>query len=290
MTKALGWIVISYAVATMAAIGIIGAYPDLHPIARVLLADVVATLVIFAFSFMFGNSSFYDPYWSVVPPLIACYWTAVGPAAETDSLRQTAVIGLVFLWAARLTFNWCRGWTGLDHEDWRYVDLRQKSGKAYWGVSFAGIHMMPTLWVFGGCLSLWPALAVGTRPFGVLDVIAVAVTSGAIWLEARADKELSRFRGSNPEPQEILCTGVWAWSRHPNYFGEMSFWWGLFLFGLSADPSYWWTAAGPLAITLMFRFISLPMMEQRMVAKRSAFAQYQQRSSLVVPWPPVQQS
>jgi steroid 5-alpha reductase family enzyme len=290
VTKAYAWVTAAYVAAFAAAVWVVGAYPDMHPVARVLAADVAATLVVFAFSFAFGNSSFYDPYWSVVPPLIAVYWAAASSVADTDSLRSILAIGLVFLWGTRLTFNWCRGWTGLDHEDWRYVDLQEKTGKLYWGVSLGGIHMLPTLWVFGGCLSLWPALAVGTRPFGALDVVATAVTAGAIWLEARADKELVRFRNSDRKPEDVLSTGVWAWSRHPNYFGEMSFWWGLFLFGLAADPVYWWTAAGPLAITLMFLFVSLPMMEERMVAKRPAFAEHQQRSSLVVPWPPVRTS
>jgi steroid 5-alpha reductase family enzyme len=196
------------------------------------------------------------------------------------------VIALVAAWGARLTFNWARGWHGLDHEDWRYLDLQAKTGRLYWLVSFAGIHMMPTVWVFLGCLSAYAAVAAGDRPIGPLDAVAACVTAGAIWLEARADRELRAFRMARREAGELLSTGVWAWSRHPNYFGEMSFWWGIYLFGLSAAPTWWWTLVGPLSITLMFRFISLPMMETRMLERRPSFARYRATTPLVVPRPP----
>ncbi len=83
---------------------------------------------------------------------------------------------------------------------------------------------------------------------------------------------------------------MWAWSRHPNYLGEMGFWWGLYLFGLAANPDWWWTIVGPLAITLMFRFVSLPMIETRMRERRPGYADFAARSSLVLPRPPREQA
>ena len=288
MQRDFRWIAVAYAVGF-----VVGSSSALsvgweHPIAVAFAADVAATIAVFAFSVAFGNSSFYDAYWSVAPIPIAFYW-ALGAAADVSHLRQAIVIALVCLWGARLTYNWARGWGGLGHEDWRYVDLRRQTGTAYWLVSFVGLHMMPTLQVFLGCLSLYPAIAVGTRPFGVLDGLGVLVTGGAIWIEARADKELLRFRRSKPPAEAILDRGLWAYSRHPNYFGEMSFWWGLYLFGLAADPSYWWTIVGPVAITLLFRFASLPLIETRMLQRRPGFAAHQQRVSMVVPWSPKKQ-
>jgi steroid 5-alpha reductase family enzyme len=190
---------------------------------------------------------------------------------------------LIALWGGRLTWNWLRGWQGLGHEDWRYLDLRRKTGAAYWLVSFAGIHMAPTLWVFLGMLPVYVTMAAGREPFGYLDLVASAVTLGAIWIEARADKQLKRFRESGPEAQAFLHTGLWARSRHPNYFGEMGFWWGLWLFAVAADPAWWWTLVGPLGISLMFRFVSLPLIETRMLERRPAYAEWIQRSSLVIP-------
>lgn len=268
------------------AVAVVHAVALEHPIAIALAGDVAATIVIFAFSFAFRNSSFYDAYWSVVPPFIAAYWLWSTDVVGVDSIRQVVVLALVCAWAVRLTFNWARSWEGLHHEDWRYVDLQNSTGKVYWLVSFAGIHMAPTLWVFVGCLPLYPALALGTAPFGILDGVAALVTAGAIYLEARADRELVDYRRANPSSRETLTTGLRRYSRHPNYLGEMGFWWGLFLFGLAADPSWWWTGIGAISITLMFRFVSLPMIEARMQERRPDYQAYADRTSLVLLRPP----
>lgn len=282
MSPAFTSILIAYGVALLAGIVAGAAVGWQHPLAVAFTADVAATLVVFAFSVGFDNSSVYDPYWSVAPPIIGAYfWLVADPAAS--GLRQLVVFVLVACWAARLTWNWARGWRGLGHEDWRYVDLRGSTGRAYWLVSLFGLHLMPTVQVFLGCLALWPALATGTRPFGVLDLLAAAVTAGAIWIEARADRELLAFRRASPPPDAILATGVWAWSRHPNYFGEITFWWGLWLFALAADPGAWWTVIGPLSITVMFRLASLPLIETRMRARRPGFAAHQQRVPMLIP-------
>jgi steroid 5-alpha reductase family enzyme len=121
---------------------------------------------------------------------------------------------------------------------------------------------------------------------GWLDALAAAVIVLGIGFELVADEQLRHFVVSKPERGELLDTGLWAWSRHPNYFGEMSFWWGLWLFGVAADAIWWWTVVGPLAIALMFVFVSLPMIETRMAARREGWAEYVRRVPLVIPRPP----
>ncbi len=129
------------------------------------IADVIATVVIFIFSMIFNNSSVYDPYWSVVPPVIAVYLMIIFPDANQP--RQLVIVALVLFWSIRLTMNWLRGWQGLRHQDWRYTSIAEKTGKWYWPVSFLGIHFMPTLFVFLGCLPLW-YVHVGHHPFQCL--------------------------------------------------------------------------------------------------------------------------
>jgi steroid 5-alpha reductase family enzyme len=285
MARARSLVALAYVVALAVALVVGSRAPVQHPIAVALWADVAATLAVFGFSFASRNSSFYDPYWSVAPLPIALYWAQRPEFAGVNPIRLVVVLALVALWGARLTWNWGRGWRGLAHEDWRYRDLAAKSGRAYWLVSLGGIHLMPTLWVFLGLLPVYVCMAAGREPFGYLDLAAFAVTLGSIWLEARADKELKRYRDAGPAPQDFLRSGVWSWSRHPNYCGEMGFWWGLWLFALAADPARWWTAIGPLGITLMFCFVSLPMIETRMRERRPAYAEYAESSSLVLPRP-----
>jgi steroid 5-alpha reductase family enzyme len=280
---AVAFCVVAYVVAGAAALGTGYALRPAHPLLVAAAADLVATLVVFLFSVTFDNSSFYDPYWSIAPIPLALFWTQTPLAAGASLARQCVVVALVTCWGARLTWNWLRGWTGLEHEDWRYLDLRARSGRAYWLVSFVGIHLFPTIIVFLGCLAVYVAVAAGHNPFGLLDLVACVVTGGAIVIEAIADEQLRRFRRTAGTPGRTLVTGLWARSRHPNYLGETSFWWGLFLFALAASPSRWWTIAGPLAITLMFLFVSIPMIDRRMLARRSDYADLVRRLPALVP-------
>ena len=97
-------------------------------LSAIFIADLIATAVIFLFSRHFRNSSFYDAYWSVIPPFIALYWLVTGSAA-TPPLREMLVLGLILYWSTRLTLNWAIHWEGLQHEDWRYAMLRERSPK-----------------------------------------------------------------------------------------------------------------------------------------------------------------
>ena len=282
--RALGWVGVSYGVAFLAAAATVLALPDEDWAWRVLWADVAGTVAIFAFSVAFKNSSFYDAYWSVAPIAIALYWAFQPEAANGDAARTAMVIGLTTLWGVRLTWNWARGWTGLDHEDWRYVNIREATGAAYWPASFAGIHMVPTLLVFAGCLPMLAAFRAST-PFGLLDVAAAALTAGAVWLEAESDNQLLRYKQTKPSRESFLSEGLWSRSRHPNYLGEILFWWGLALFGIAAEPGAWWALSGAVAITLLFRFVSLPLIDDRMKERRPAYANHMERVPSLLPWP-----
>jgi steroid 5-alpha reductase family enzyme len=277
-------VALAYAVALGAAAGVYVALAGrVSPIWAFAAADAAATFVVFASSAACNNSSVYDPYWSVAPMAIAPAVALVLGPGSANLPRQIAVTALVLAWGARLTWNWARGWEGLGHEDFRYVDLRRTTGRAYWLVSLFGLHFMPTVSVFLGCLSLFPALATGGRPLGLLDGTALVVTAGAIALEARADAELRAFRRTNTIGGKILDTGVWAFCRHPNYLGEIGFWWGLFFFALAADPSAWWAAAGPLWITSLFAFISIPLMDKRSLGRRPGYADHMKRIPALLP-------
>jgi len=274
----------AYCAAALAAAAVCRLAAGLSPVWAAGLADLAATLVVFAFSVALDNSSVYDPYWSVAPAAITLWWlTRFGGVGGVTAVRQVAVTGLVLLWAARLTWNWMRRWNGLKDEDWRYADYR-RLGAGYWPMSFLGFHMMPTVLVFIACLSLVPALSPASRGVGILDALAVLVTAAAILVEAGADRQLRRFLSSARSPGQILDTGVWALSRHPNYFGEVLFWWGLWLFGLAADPSRWWTIVGPAGVTALFLGISIPMMDRRMLSRHPGYAAHISSRSGFVPW------
>jgi len=283
---------------------------DYSILAKAAVAGSMAVVIIFLGSLDFNNSSVFDPYWSVAPVLFTAYFWVLGTGQCSgywslvsggwsgieldqtlftehwfDFTRKLFLLVLTFIYGMRLTWNFLRAWKGLKHEDWRYVDFRKKSGKAYWFVSFFGIHFFPALIVFGGSLSIWVTVCQGIQPFNLIDMVAILLTGFAIWWEAKADRQLHRYVLQNSEKAKTMDRGLWALSRHPNYFGEISFWWGLYLFALAANPAFWWVIIGPAAITLMFVFISIPMIEKRLLVRKTDYKEYCERTSMLLPFP-----
>ena len=244
------------------------------------LADLLATVVVFSFSLAFRNSSFYDVYWSVAPPLLVGYWWLSG---DGELARVLVVFVIVLTWAIRLTGNWVKSWRGLDHEDWRYPKIHDATGRLYWPVSFLGIHLVPTIVVFIGCLPLFIVTHASVRMLNVWDGVAFAVGTGAVYLEARADRELSNFRQSRTSEAEVLDQGVWAWCRHPNYLGEIGFWVALGLFGYAANPTLWWNWAGVVVMVVLFLGVSIPLIDAQLLASKPAYADYRRRVWSLVP-------
>ena len=276
----------AYVLALLAAVGVGYLFREQYPLLMLFLADIAGTLVIYIFSRVFRNASFYDAYWSIAPLFISLFWLLRISSVSTVTARQVIVIVLVFFWGLRLTCNWARQWQGLKHEDWRYQDLRTKSPQWFWLIDLVGIEIMPTVIVFLGCLSLYPALAVGKNSFGILDIVSIIITGGAIVIETVADEQLKGFTQHNTQQGAIMTKGLWEYSRHPNYFGEVTFWWGLFFFGLAADAGYWWTIIGPVSITILFGAISIPLMEKRSLARRPGYAALSKKIPVFFPWFP----
>jgi steroid 5-alpha reductase family enzyme len=276
--RGLGYVGVVYALALAVGWVTAQANPLMEPLLAVGLGDLAATAVVFVASHRANNTSVYDPYWSVIPVWIGAWFAAGG----VGGARAWLVLGLVTLWSARLTFNWIRGWHGLQQEDWRYVDIRAKTKGLYWPASFFGLHLFPSVLTWVGSLPLFPAIR-SAQPLEAMDVVATVVTLAAIVVEAVADEQLLAFRRANP--QGICGTGLWAVSRHPNYFGEILFWVGLFLFGFSAGGPAW-MVIGPLAMIGLFVFASIPMAEKRSLLRRPGYAARQASVSSLVPWFP----
>lgn len=268
-------------IATMTAIVWYGQQAGWSALYTLGTADIAGTLVIFLFSYWHNNSSFYDAYWSVWPPLAVVFTAWLGSEAGADPMRAIGIVACIWVWGVRLTANWARSWQGLTHEDWRYVDLRRSTGKYYWVVSLAGLHFFPTVMVWLAFLPAYAATALPGTPINGLDILAVAVCLGAVLVEWLSDEQLRRHR--RQQPGLSIRSGLWAYSRHPNYLGELGFWWGLFLFAVAAGEVHFWTVAGALAMTFMFIRVSIPMMEKRMLARRPDYQQIRQTIPMLFP-------
>ena len=250
-----------------------------------LIADVLATLVIFVFSRVYRNSSFYDAFWSVIPPLLLLYWWAEG-GLGLGSVRCWLLAIVMFYWAIRLTGNWVYGFPGLHHEDWRYPLLRDGAGRWEFLADLFGIHLVPTVQVFLGMLPVYVAV---TRPgdgLVWLSWVAFVVGIAAVSLELAADTQMHRFVAERPSG-EVMDRGLWSWSRHPNYFGELGFWCSMALFGVAAAPAdWWWLFIGVAAMLAMFLGASIPLMEKRSLERRPNYQAVIDRVPRLVPRPP----
>ncbi len=154
-----------------------------------LIADVAATAVTFLFSLLFKNASVYDPYWSVQPPVILIAF-AIGREITPLGVLLLAVVSF---WAIRLTANWAYTFANLHHQDWRYTMLKEKTGGFYPIVNFVGIHMVPTLVVYGCVLPGVYALREGLGAT-VGSVLLLCLSLGAATMQGIADIQMHKFR------------------------------------------------------------------------------------------------
>lgn len=245
------------------------------PIA-LLIADIVATVVVFIFSIIFSNASVYDPYWSVQPPFIMAAFM-IGKGNIT--LFAALVFFVVLFWGIRLTANWAYTFSSLEHQDWRYTMLAEKSGKMYPIINFTGIHMVPTLVVYACVI---PAVFAVNRDFKInfLSVVFLFVSLCAAVMQGIADLQMHKFRKNRIG--NFIRNGLWKYSRHPNYLGEILMWWGVGFAVFFADISAWYLLVGALLNTFLFLFVSIPLAEKRQ-SKKEGYEEYKKQTHILIP-------
>ena len=241
---------------------------------KLLAADVAATAFTFVFSVVFKNASVYDPYWSVQPIVIVVGFAA----AYGMNLAGVFLTVAICFWGVRLTANWAYTFHGLHCQDWRYTMLKEKTGKFYPVINFVGIHLVPTLVVYGCVLPAAFVLYVGGA-FNAGVAVFSAVSVGAAVMQGVADIQMQKFRKA--KTGGFIRVGLWKYSRHPNYLGEILMWWGI---GLTSVCSLgvWWLIVGAVANTLLFAAVSIPMAEKRN-ARRGDFAAYKSETRVLLP-------
>ena len=248
---------------------------DLEWWLALLIADTVATAVTFAFSLIFKNASVYDPYWSVQPPVILVAF-AIGKRLNAFGIL---LIIAVSFWALRLTANWAYTFGNLTHQDWRYTMLREKTKKIYPVVNFIGIHMVPTLVVY---MCILPAVyaVLAETSLNVGSALFLCVSLGAAVMQGIADIEMHKFRKNRDGA--FIRRGLWKYSRHPNYFGEILMWWGIGLSVVCARPDAWYLLVGAIANTALFLGVSIPLADGRQ-SKKEGFSEYKAQTRMLLP-------
>jgi steroid 5-alpha reductase family enzyme len=250
------------------------------PLVNLFIADTTATVIVYIFNLFFKNASFYDPYWSVQPPLLlAGFYFVYG--VPFQAVHLWAVIPLI-LWAIRLTVNWAVGFDNLAWQDWRYRSIKEQNPRHEKAIVFFGIMYMPTCLVFLGTIPLWYMVnAVELSPLPPC-LGGIVILTGTI-LEFIADREMKRYK-ADPRRGPYIYSGLWKYSRHPNYLGEILVWTGLFIAGLQNFHSL--SLPGALLIIVLFITTSIPMMEKHLLARTPLYRDYQRDVPMLLPLPP----
>lgn len=239
------------------------------------IADFVSTVFVFIFSVIIKNASVYDPYWSVQPPIIlTLYAIKYGVNAYIVCLLLA-----VWFWAIRLTVNWAINFKDLTHQDWRYTMLKEKTGKFYPVINFVGIHLVPTVVVYF-CL-LPTVFAVMYQLNGnAFSVLFCFLCIASATLQAVSDVQMLKYRKCRTT--NFIRVGLWKYSRHPNYLGEICMWWSVGLSVVVCEPDFWYLLIGAVLNTLLFLFVSIPMADKRQ-AKKQGFEEYKKQTRILLP-------
>ena len=253
-----------------------------HPLITLIVAFALMT-ALWPLSFKLRDVSIVDILWAPAFAVVAFVCVLLQP---TLGLRHILVLALVTLWAARLGIHIYTRWRRIGHEDYRYAEIRRSRGERFPYTSLVLIFWGQALllWIIS-----WPLQAILDAPpsaLNALDLLGLLPMVGGIAIEAMADASLTRFRAGANNSGTVLDRGIWAWSRHPNYFGDFSLWWGIYLVALGSGGP-WWTALGPVAMSaLLIHYSGKGLMEDTIAQRRPGYADYMRRTSGFIPGRP----
>lgn len=197
--------------------------------------------------------------------------------------RAVLMLTLVAVWAFRLSIY--LAWRNFRNgEDRRYRAIRQNNEPRFWLKSLYLIFAFQVTIAWIIALPVVAAVESGV-PLRWLDGLGVALWSIGFVFETVGDYQLARFKADAGNRGRILDSGLWRYTRHPNYFGNACVWWGIFLIALASGA--WWTVVSPLLMTyLLLKFSGVPMLEDSIVARYPQYRDYRQRTSSFLPWFP----
>ena len=238
------------------------------------------------------NDSVLDIYWGF--SFVIAVWMAYG-LSGADSARAKLVVALVTIWGARLGYHLFSRWARIHSMggDVRYQDIKDKlSAKGGYAIkALLGVYVPMWLSYVISQLNMMVLIMMPDQaPLGTLDYVFAAAMVAAIVLEISADLQLDAFKANHANEGKVLCTGVWAWSRHPNYFANFCCFWAIFGISLQV-PGMWWGIVSPLFMSwLLIGFTGKKWMDDHMKRRRPAYAEYVANTSGFVPLPPKRKS
>lgn len=234
-------------------------------------------------SLVYKNVTLVDSLWGLGFVLIA--WITFG-LTEGYTGRKVLIVVLTTVWGLRLSAhlswrNWGKG------EDPRYGGWRQAGGNRFWIISLFKVFLLQALFMWVIALAIQYAQMSRTPAhFTRLDLMGLIIWMIGFLFESVSDWQLARFKTDPANRGKVMDRGLWAYSRHPNYFGECLIWWGIFLIALST-PHSWWTIISPFIISaVLLKMTGIPLTEKTIVDRRPGYREYIRRTPAFIPWFP----
>lgn len=203
--------------------------------------------------------------------------------SENSGPRGLIVAVLVSIWGFRLAWHiYSRNKN--KTEDYRYLAWRKEWGRLFYLKSYLQVYLLQGFFLFLIAIPIMTFNKNNGLSLGLVDLIGLLVWVIGFYFEARGDAELAYFVKNPKNKGKIIQSGLWAYSRHPNYFGEVTLWWGIFIISLGSGPFYY-MLIGPLTITFLIFFVSgIPMLEKKYL-NNPVFEEYKKRTSVFLPLP-----
>jgi steroid 5-alpha reductase family enzyme len=200
--------------------------------------------------------------------------------------RRILLTGMVAIWGIRLALHIALRKRGMG-EDFRYAAMREEHGEAFPRRSLLTVFLFQAVLIWAITLPVQVAQRARVPPgLTLLDFAGLGLWLLGYLLEVTADRQLRRFLADPSNRGRVLDSGLWRYSRHPNYFGESLMWWGIFLVA-AATPWGWTTFFSPLLMTFFLLKVSgVPMLEEALAERREGYREYRRRTSPFLPWPP----
>lgn len=231
-------------------------------------------------SLLRDNVTHVDSMWSLFF-LLAAFTSAL--FGYQGGARIYLVLTLVTLWAVRLCahLTW-RNWG--PHEDHRYAEMRRNNAPHFWLKSAYIVFGLQALLAWIISISLYGAID-SNAPINVLDYLGFILCIFGFFWEATADWQLTQFKNNPKNKGKVLDTGLWRYSRHPNYFGECCIWWAFYLIALAGNA--WWAIISPILMTLLLLKVSgVSLLEKNIAERRPAYVEYIKNTNSFIPGSP----
>lgn len=243
---------------------------------------IAAMTVLWLVSLAVADSSIVDIFWGSAFVLVA--WTAFVAADGLDA-RRILLVSMTSVWGARLTLY--LGWRNLGKgEDFRYAEWRRRHGRRWWWRSYLQVFLLQGALAWVVSLPIQAGQVPADPNLGWMAVAGFAVWAIGLIFEGVGDLQLARFKADPANQGRVMDTGLWRYTRHPNYFGDFLVWWGLWLVAAEASGA-WWTFAGPLVMSwLLIRVSGARKLESTIGERRPGYSEYIRRTSGFFPLPP----